>query len=144
MLLLWMFNSNSDGTFIYAPWTEICQWTFEIVPQEVLWSIWGSHQRLWSLPLPNITCQSWTWPYTVTIGPDSMKTFQGTCKGNFLCLQMISYEFLRVESIGWIVSRGKHFVHMTRPGARDWPAACFPRPFSQTMTFTTIRQVNKL
>ena len=40
--------------------------TFEIVPQEVLWSIWGSHQTLWSLPLPNVTWHSGTWPYTMT------------------------------------------------------------------------------
>ena len=32
--------------------------------------------------------------------PDSPKTFPGTCKGNFLCLQMISFKFLRVYSIG--------------------------------------------
>ena len=32
--------------------------------------------------------------------PDSPKTFPGICKGNFLCLQMISFEFLRVDSIG--------------------------------------------
>ena len=61
----------------------------------------------------------------------------------FLRLQMISFEFLRVYSIGWKVSRGKHFVHMTQPGARDWPVACFSRPISHTMTFTTIQQVNK-
>ena len=80
---------------------------------------------------------------TFTISPHSAPTFPGTCKRKFLCLQMISFEFLRVDSIGWIVSRGKHFVHMTRPGARDWPAACFPRPISHTITFTTIQQVNK-
>ena len=39
---------------------------FEIVPQEVLWSILGSHQTLWSLPLPNVTWHSRTWPYTKT------------------------------------------------------------------------------
>ena len=39
---------------------------FEIIPQEVLWSIWGSHQTLWSLPLPNVTWHSGTWPYTMT------------------------------------------------------------------------------
>ena len=33
---------------------------------QVLWSIWGSHQTLWSLPLPNITWHSGTWPYTMT------------------------------------------------------------------------------
>ena len=40
---------------------------FEIVPQDVLWSIWGSHQTLCSLPLPNVTWHSWTWPYTMTL-----------------------------------------------------------------------------
>ena len=34
--------------------------------QEVLWSIWGSHQTLWILPLPNVTWHSGTWPYTMT------------------------------------------------------------------------------
>ena len=46
--------------------TGICHGTVEIVPQEVLWSIWGSHQTLWSLPLPNVTWHSRTWPYTMT------------------------------------------------------------------------------
>ena len=81
---------------------------------------------------------------SVTISPHSAPTFPGTCKRKFLCLQMISFEFLRVDSIGWIVSRGKHFVHMTRPGARDWPAACFPRPiFSHYYVYydTTSKQV---
>ena len=68
------------------------------------------------------------------LGPDSLKNFPGTCKRNFLCLQMILFKFLRSSSIGWTVSRGKHFVHKTRPGARDWPAACFPRPIYHTMT----------
>ena len=34
-----MFYSNGDATFIWAPRTGICHWTFEIVPQEVVWSI---------------------------------------------------------------------------------------------------------
>ena len=38
----------------------------EIVLQEVLWSIWGSHQTLWSPPLPNVTWHSGTWSSTVT------------------------------------------------------------------------------
>ena len=41
------------------------QGTFEIVHQKVLWSIWGTHQTLWSLPLPNVTWHSGTWPYTM-------------------------------------------------------------------------------
>ena len=39
-------------------------------------------------------------PFSNTDRPDSLKTFLDTCKGNFLCLQMISFEFLRVDSIG--------------------------------------------
>ena len=35
-----------------------------------------------------------------TISPHSAPTFPGTCKRKFLCLQMISFEFLRVDSIG--------------------------------------------
>ena len=69
------------------------------------------------------------------VSPDSLETFQDSCERNFLCLQMISFEFLRAASIGWTVSCGKHFVHMTQPGACDWPAASFPRPISHTMMF---------
>ena len=29
------------------------------------WSIWGSHQTSWSLPLPNVTWHSGTWPYSI-------------------------------------------------------------------------------
>ena len=38
--------------------------------------------------------------HDLTNRPDSPTTFPGTCKGNFLCLQMISFEFLRVDPIG--------------------------------------------
>ena len=34
--------------------------------RKFLWSIWGSHQTLWSLPLSNVTWHSGTWPYTMT------------------------------------------------------------------------------
>ena len=62
-----LFTSNTPWYFLdFAPRTGICHGTFEIVPQEVLWSIWGSHQTLWSLPLPNVTWHSGTWPYTMT------------------------------------------------------------------------------
>ena len=60
-----MFYSKGVATFIYAPRTGIFHGTFEIVPREVLWSIWGSHQTLWSLPFPNVTWHSWTWPCTM-------------------------------------------------------------------------------
>ena len=46
--------------------------TFEIVPRKVLWSMWGSHQTLWSLPLPNVTWHSGTWPYTMTPSIDKI------------------------------------------------------------------------
>ena len=41
-----------------------------IVPQQVLWSIWGYHYTLWSLPLTNVTWHSGTWPYTLTSSID--------------------------------------------------------------------------
>ena len=61
--------------------------------------------------------------------PDSLETFPDTCKGNFLCLQIISFEFLRVASIRWIVSRGKHFVRMTRPGRVIGQRLVFPSTY---------------
>ena len=39
---------------------------FETQKFEVLRSIWGSHQTLWSLPFPNVTWHSGTWPCTMT------------------------------------------------------------------------------
>ena len=39
LLFLWMFYSKGSTTLIQAPRTRICQGMFEIVPQEVLWSI---------------------------------------------------------------------------------------------------------
>ena len=47
--------------------------TFEIVPQDVLWSILGSHQTLWSSPLPNFTWHSGAWFYIVA--PSINQTF---------------------------------------------------------------------
>ena len=35
-----------------------------------------------------------------TVSPESLETFKVSCICNFLCLQMISFEFLRVASIG--------------------------------------------
>ena len=66
LLLLWMFYSEGGTTFILAPRTGLCHGTFEIVLQEVLWSISGYHQTLWSPPLPNVTWHSGTWSYTKT------------------------------------------------------------------------------
>ena len=50
----------------------MCHGTFEIVPQEVLWSIWRSHQTFCSLPLPNVRWHSGTWPYTMTPSIDQI------------------------------------------------------------------------
>ena len=61
-----MLYSKGSATFTKAPLTGICHGTFEIVPQKFLWSIWGSHQTLWSLHLPNVTWHSGIWPYTMT------------------------------------------------------------------------------
>ena len=57
---LWKFYSESGATFVKASWAGICQETFEIVPYDFLWSIWGSHQTLWSPLLPNFTWHSGT------------------------------------------------------------------------------------
>ena len=54
--------NKGGATFILAPWTGICQ--------EVLWLIWGSHQQLWSFPLPNVIWHSRTWPYRMTSSID--------------------------------------------------------------------------
>ena len=61
-----MFYSKGGRDFHLSSSDREVSWTFEIVPEEVLWSIWGSHQTLWSLPLPNVTWHSGTWPYTMT------------------------------------------------------------------------------
>ena len=41
-----VFFSQGGATFILAPRIGICYGTLEMVPQEVLWSIWGSHQTV--------------------------------------------------------------------------------------------------
>ena len=40
--------------------------SFLIVIEEVLWSIRGSYQTIWSFPLTNVKWHSVTWPYTMT------------------------------------------------------------------------------
>ena len=37
-----------------------------LVMEEVLWSIRGSYQTIWSFPLTNVKWHSVTWPYTMT------------------------------------------------------------------------------
>ena len=46
--------------------TGIRRGTLEIVIEEVLWSIRGSYQTIWSFPLTNVKWHSVTWPYTMT------------------------------------------------------------------------------
>ena len=64
--------------------------TFEIVPQEVLWSIWGSHQTLCSLPLPNVTWHSGTWPYTMTPSIDHILHQFATLLPNLTLLPILT------------------------------------------------------
>ena len=46
--------------------TGIRQGTHGIVIEEVLWSIRGSYQTIWSFPLTDVKWHSVTWPYTMT------------------------------------------------------------------------------
>ena len=126
------FFTTTSGNLFFTPVFLLTPYT-----SRADLGIWNVENRLHRLHAQNLVHVP-----TYTVGPDSLKTFPGTCKGNFLCLQMILFEFLIVYSIVWIVSHGKHFIHMTQPGACDWPAACFPRPISYTMTYITIQQVN--
>ena len=45
--------------------TGIRQGTLEIIIEEVLWSIRGSYQTIWSSPLTNVKWHYVTWPYTM-------------------------------------------------------------------------------
>ena len=62
----WGNSNDVQSDHFVSSKIGICHGTFEIVLQEVLWSILRSHQTLWSLPLPNVTWHSGTWPYTMT------------------------------------------------------------------------------
>ena len=64
-LFLWMFYSKGGGARLSSKLLGQ-GYAFKIVPQEVLWSIWGSPKTLWSPPLQNATWHSGTWPSTVT------------------------------------------------------------------------------
>ena len=46
--------------------------TLEVVIEEVLWSIRGSHQTIWSSPLTSVKCHSVAW--TNTMAPTSDQT----------------------------------------------------------------------
>ena len=70
--LIWYARacSSYECFILRAGATFIVHGPFEIAPQEVLLSIWGSRQTLWSPPFPNVTCHSGTWPYTMTSSID--------------------------------------------------------------------------
>ena len=76
-----LFRSSYDMPWL-APRTDALSWgqrdfhisfsngdirreTLEIVIEEVLWSIRGSYQSIWSFPLTNVKWHSVTWPYTM-------------------------------------------------------------------------------
>ena len=61
-----MFYPEGDATFQQASPIGIRQGTLEFVIEEVLWSIRGSYQTIWSFPLTNVKWHSVTWPYTMT------------------------------------------------------------------------------
>ena len=60
-------------------------------PQEVVWSIWGSHQTLWSLPLPNVTWHSWTWQYTTTPSIDQTLHQFASLLSNWTLLPILTF-----------------------------------------------------
>ena len=55
------------------------------------WSIWGSHQTLCSLPLPNVTWHSWTWPYTMTPSIDQTLHKFATLLPNLTLLPILTF-----------------------------------------------------
>ena len=57
-------------TFKEASRTGIRQGTLEIVIEEVLLSIWGSYQTIWSFPLTNVKWHFVTRPYTMSTSTD--------------------------------------------------------------------------
>ena len=82
LLLVWMFYSQGE-----ASRTGIRQLTLEIVIEEVLWSIRGSYQTIWSSSLTNVKRHSVAWQpsidqtlyQTMTLLPNS--TFHRIMKG---------------------------------------------------------------
>ena len=81
-----------------------CSMTFEIVSKEVLWSVQGSYQTIWSPPLPNVTRHSWWWPYTVT--PSIDQTLH-----QFLTLLLIWT--LLPNLTFYLIARGFHRIFAT-------------------------------
>ena len=70
---------------------------FEIVIQEVLWSILGSYSAIWSIPLTNVKWHSDPWP-TVTSQPIRLST-------NFMTL-IPSLTLIDYEWFPWSICNG--------------------------------------
>ena len=61
LLLVWMFYSEGQATFLLENQTGIPRGMLEIVIKEVLWSIRGSYSSIRSLPLMNVKWHSDPW-----------------------------------------------------------------------------------
>ena len=55
-----------------------------------LMKLWGSHQTLWSLPFPNVTWHSGTWPYTMTPSIDQTLHQFANLLPNWTLLSMLT------------------------------------------------------
>ena len=107
MLLVWMFYPEGDTTFKKASRTGIRQGTLEIVIEEVLWSILGSYQTIWSFPLTNVKWHSVTWLYTMTTPNDNLYRTRP-----FTEFWVVSIEHLRWV---WHADRGRLLLRAPGP-----------------------------
>ena len=80
----------------------------DIVIEEVLWSIRGSYQTIWSFPLTNVKWHSVTWPYTMTTPTD--QTLYRTRP--FTAFWVVSIEHLRRV---WHADRGRLLLRTPGP-----------------------------
>ena len=76
MLLVLMFHFEGGARFNLTSRTGIRQGMLKIVIEEVIWSIRGSYQTIWSFHLTNIKWHSVPWQYTMTTPTD--QTFYRT------------------------------------------------------------------
>ena len=85
------------NVFVGSTQTGIPRGTFEIIIQEVLWSIRGSYSAIWSIPLTNVKWHSDPWP-TVTSQPIRLST-------NFITF-IPSLTFTDYEWFPWSICNG--------------------------------------
>ena len=88
--------------------TELDLLPLEIVIEEVLWSIRGSYQTIWSFPLTNVKWHSVTWPNTMTTPTD--QTLYRTRP--FTEFWVVSIEHLRRV---WHADRGRLLLRTPGP-----------------------------